>query len=472
MIGETMNENEFRIVEQLYGVMIIIIRGFFLQALINTFISEEIMDRAKKIVLSVVVTVEGIVLFVLPVEMTGAWTVISFLTILAVFFFYNKKVMPQIFFVYFLWLNMFFVWYIINVVLSDCLSNWLIQSIDYSKPDALEIFYRNMVFNILLEIIFLIVTLIAIYFCIAKICRLRRDMSWTEALFLSIYSVVSYCIAYMIAQVMVVPLNEGVFILLDEKRNLRIALPILAILIFVGEMTAIATWQRYRRLKEEDLLLQEQIQEQEFLRKKIEYTEKHEVQIRTLRHDMAGKLMILKSFLENNRYQDARDFLSEMDIELSAGGIRYATGNPITDVVINEAASQAEKLRCFFDCNYSFPDDMTISAMDMAVVMNNLLDNALEAVTAIPEADRIIKISGALKDNFYLIKMENSYDGKIIKAADNSIISKKKALTDSDKHGIGLKSVMDTADKYLGAVDIKTENKMFVVKVMLQNTGN
>ena len=115
---------------------------------------------------------------------------------------------------------------------------------------------------------------------------------------------------------------------------------------------------------------------------------------------------------------------------------------------------------------------MTISAMDMAVVMNNLLDNALEAVTAIPEADRIIMISGALKDNFYLITMENSYDGKIIKAADNSIISKKKALTDSDKHEIGLKSVMDIADKYLGAVDIKTENKMFVVKVMLQNTGN
>ena len=408
----------------------------------------------------------------LPVKTTGAWTIISFLTILAVFFFYNKTVIPNMFFVYFLWLNMFFVWYIANVVLSDCLSDWLIESMDYSRPDALAFFYKKMLFNMSLEIVFLIVAFIAIYNCIAKICKLRRDMSWTEALFLSIYSVVSYCIAYMIAQVMVVPLDEGVFILLDEKRNLRIALPILALLIFVGEMTAIATWQRYRRLLEEDLLLQEQIQEQEFLRKKIEYTEKHEDQIRTLRHDMAGKLMILKSFLENNRYQDARDFLSEMDIELSAGGIRYATGNPITDVVINEAASQAEKLRCFFDCNYSFPDDMTISAMDMAVVMNNLLDNALEAVTAIPEADRIIKISGAPKDNFYLIKIENSYDGKIIRAADNSIISKKKALTDLDKHGIGLKSVMDIADKYLGAVDIKTENKMFVVQVMLQNTEN
>ncbi len=467
-----MSENDFRIVEQFYGVMIIIIRGFFLQALINLFISDEIMDKAKKIVLSVVVTIEGIVLFVLPVEMTGAWTVTSFLTILAVFFFYNKKVMPQIFFVYFLWLNMFFVWYIVNVVLSDCLSNWLIQSIDYSKPDALSFFYRNMIINICLEIIFLAISLACIFYCIKKICRLKRDMSWTEALFLSIYSAVSYCIAYMIAQVMVVPLNEGVFILLDEKRNLRIALPILALLLFVGEMTAIATWQRYRRLLEEDLLLQEQVSEQEYIRKRIEYTEKYHDQIRTLRHDMAGKLMILKSFLENNRFQDASQFLSEMDIELNAGGVKYSTGNPVTDVVINEVASQAEKLGCAFECDFSFPKEKSISAMDVAIVLNNLLDNALKAVEVIPEEDRFVKLYGTLKDNFYLIKTENSFDGKVIRGADNSIISKKKDTSDSDQHGIGLKSIMSIADKYLGAVDIKTEDRVFEVKVMLQNIEN
>ncbi len=53
-----MSENDFRIVEQFYGVMIILVRGFFFQALINTFVSEEIMDKAKKMVLSIVVTVE------------------------------------------------------------------------------------------------------------------------------------------------------------------------------------------------------------------------------------------------------------------------------------------------------------------------------------------------------------------------------------------------------------------------------
>ena len=466
-----MSENDFRIVEQFYGVMIILVRGFFFQALINTFVSEEIMDKAKKIVLSIVVTVEGIILFVLPVKTTGAWTIISFLTILAVFFFYNKTVIPNMFFVYFLWLNMFFVWYIANVVLSDCLSDWLIESMDYSRPDALAFFYKKFLFNMSLEIVFLIVAFIAIYNCIAKICKLRRDMSWTEALFLSIYSVVSYCIAYMIAQVMVVPLDEGVFILLDEKRNLRIALPILALLIFVGEMTAIATWQRYRRLLEEDLLLQEQVQEQEYIRKRIEYTEKYHDQIRTLRHDMAGKLMILKSFLENGKYNDASEFLSEMDVELNSNSMRFSTGSPVTDVVINEAAFQAEKLGCEFTCDFFFTSDKGISAVDMGIVLNNLLDNALEAVSDIPDDKRYIKLSGNLKDNFFLIKVENSFDGKVIRGNDGRIVSRKKGTKDENQHGIGLKSVMRIADKYLGTTDVKSEATVFEVKVMLQRAA-
>ena len=467
-----MTEQGFRIVEECYGIMIILVRGVFLGCLINTFISDDVMDKAKKIVLSTVVTLEGTIIFMVPISTRGAWTVISLLTILAVFFFYDKTIMPHIVFVYFLWQNMFFVWYIVNIVISDYLSVWLTQSIDYSQPEALSYFYGMMIAQMVLEILFLTIACIAINKCIEKLCVQKENMSWTEALFLSIYSGVSYVIAYMIAEVMVVPLEKEVFILLDEKKNLKIALPILAVLIFIGEMSAIATWQRYRRLKEEELLLQEQIREQDYLRKKIEYTEKYHDEIRTMRHDMAGKLMILKSFLENNRYQDASQFLGEMDIELNAGGVKYSTGNPVTDVVINEAASHAEKLGCAFECELSFPKEKSISAMDMAIVLNNLLDNALEAVAAIPEEERFIKISGNLKDNFYLLKTENSFDGKVIRAVDNSIISKKKDSSDSDLHGIGLKSIMSIADKYLGAVDIKTENRVFEVKVMLQNTGN
>ena len=267
---------------------------------------------------------------------------------------------------------------------------------------------------------------------------------------------------------MVVPLDKEVFVLLDEKQDLRFTLPILAVLIFIGEMSAIATWQRYRRLKEEDLRLQEQLQEQEFIRKKIEYTEKYHERIRTLRHDMAGKLMILKSFLEKDRIGDAKEFLGDMDIELSSEAMQYATNNPVTDAVINEAAAQAGSMNCDFKSEFLLPDDNGISALDMGIILNNLIDNALDGVLTVAEDDRFIRLIGEQKDNFYLIKIENSFDGKLKRASDDSIISTKKMDSDTDRHGPGLKSVMRIADKYLGAVDINSDNKVFKVKVMLQ----
>lgn len=152
--------------------------------------------------------------------------------------------------------------------------------------------------------------------------------------------------------------------------------------------------------------------------------------------------------------------------------MRFFTGNPVTDVVINEAAAQAENLKCEFQTDFSFPEGSGISATDVGIILNNLLDNALEAVAVITEKERYIKLTGERKESFFLIRAENSFDGKILKDKDGSIVSKKKHEADGDLHGIGLKSVMSIADKYLGAMDVSVEDKVFMVKVMLQSTEN
>ena len=463
-----MTEENIRIMEQIYGVSMILIRGLFFGVFADLFINKETLSRSKNIVLSVIITIEGIVLFAIPYSTKGLYSIISLLTIVAVFYFYNQKILPHIIFVFFLWQNVFYVWHLINFAVFNSISDYVTAAIDYSREGAVENLWNWMFILMALQGVFLAVFLLLEYFVTRKICTVKYDMSWTEALYLSIYSAVSYIICYIIVEVMVVPLDKEVFVLLDEKQDLRFTLPILAVLIFIGEMSAIATWQRYRRLKEEDLRLQEQLQEQEFIRKKIEYTEKYHERIRTLRHDMAGKLMILKSFLEKDRIGDAKEFLGDMDIELSSEAMQYATNNPVTDAVINEAAAQAGSMNCDFKSEFLFPDDNGISALDMGIILNNLIDNALDGVLTVVEDDRFIRLIGEQKDNFYLIKIENSFDGKLKRASDDSIISTKKMDSDADKHGLGLKSVMGIADKYLGAVDINSENKVFKVKVMLQ----
>lgn len=464
-----MSKELFSVFQDGYGYAMILVRGIFLGLMIKTFISNSVLDKKKNIILSAVVTVEGLVLFSLPISTRGIWTYISLITVLAVFFFYNRQYMPHIAFVLLLWTNVFYVWFLINIVTNDIFSDLLIETLNYSSENVMDEMYGRMAWLFVISILLLIVFSMISHCIIKMICKKKYDMSWTEALYLSVYSIISYFMVYMIAEVMIVPLENEVFILFDEKKDLEWMMPVLATLIFIGEMSAIATWQRYRRLKEEDLLLQEQVQEQGYIRKKIEYTEKYQEQIRTLRHDMAGKLMILKSFLDGGRYKDASKFLSEMDIELSSGAVKYSTGNAVTDVVINEAAAICEKKSCIFDCDFSFTEDKGITAIDMAIILNNLLDNAIEAITSIPADERYIRLSGASKANFYLIRIENSYDGEVIRNNDNGIISKKKTDPDLGPHGIGLKSVASIAEKYLGAVDIKTEDRTFEVKVMLQN---
>lgn len=464
-----MSKELFSVFQDGYGYAMILVRGIFLGLMIKTFISNSVLDKKKNIILSAVVTVEGLVLFSLPISTRGIWTYISLITVLAVFFFYNRQYMPHIAFVLLLWTNVFYVWFLINIVTNDIFSDLLIETLNYSSENVMDEMYGRMAWLFVISILLLIVFSMISHCIIKMICKKKYDMSWTEALYLSVYSIISYFMVYMIAEVMIVPLENEVFTLFDEKKDLEWMMPVLATLIFIGEMSAIATWQRYRRLKEEDLLLQEQVQEQGYIRKKIEYTEKYQEQIRTLRHDMAGKLMILKSFLDGGRYKDASKFLSEMDIELSSGAVKYSTGNAVTDVVINEAAAICEKKSCIFDCDFSFTEDKGITAIDMAIILNNLLDNAIEAITSIPADERYIRLSGASKANFYLIRIENSYDGEVIRNNDNGIISKKKTDPDLGPHGIGLKSVASIAEKYLGAVDIKTEDRTFEVKVMLQN---
>ncbi|MBQ9590565.1 MAG: hypothetical protein IJR29_10320, partial [Butyrivibrio sp.] len=206
-----MTEENIRIMEQIYGVSMILIRGLFFGMFAELFINKETLSRPKNIVLSVIITIEGIVLFAIPYSTKGLYSIISLLTIVAVFYFYNQKILPHIIFVFFLWQNVFYVWHLINFAVFNNISDYVTASIDYSREGAVEYLWNWMFILMVLQVIFFAVFLFLEYFVTGKICTVKYDMSWTEALYLSIYSAVSYIICYIIVEVMVVPLDKEVF---------------------------------------------------------------------------------------------------------------------------------------------------------------------------------------------------------------------------------------------------------------------
>ena len=132
-----MSEEIFLLFQDGYGYAMIVVRGVFLGLMIQTFFSRAVLDKKKTIILSTVVTVEGLILFALPISTRGIWTYISLITVLAVFFFYNRQYMPHIAFVLLLWTNVFYVWYLMNTVTNDIFGDLIIETLDYSSENAM-----------------------------------------------------------------------------------------------------------------------------------------------------------------------------------------------------------------------------------------------------------------------------------------------------------------------------------------------
>ena len=101
--------------------------------------------------------------------------------------------------------------------------------------------------------------------------------------------------------------------------------------------------------------------------------------------------------------------------------------------------------------------------MDLANILGNLIDNAIEAEQK--EENPYIELNLKQEKNFLNINIKN-------KCTNLVSINTKTNKNNSEFHGIGLKSVNRIVRKYDGEILIKLTNQEYVVNVFIQNKGN
>ena len=67
-------------------------------------------------------------------------------------------------------------------------------------------------------------------------------------------------------------------------------------------------------------------------------------------------------------------------------------------------------------------------------------------------------------DRYYIMEVKNTFTGMITKFDDGLLVT-----TKSGEHGLGLKSVKQIAEKYLGVITIENKDGWYSAMVMLQN---
>lgn len=257
----------------------------------------------------------------------------------------------------------------------------------------------------------------------------------------------------------------GLGALLDivtEANNQDIYIPIF-ITISVIALSNVAFYimiyqiQKLLKQKYELKLMQERM---EFEASKIEEANAVWNNIRKVRHDIKNHLIVISAQLDGGMVEECKEYVKKITPSVDNIGNLIRTNNPVMDYMINSKLSRLNDVNVKITGCMEKMDD--IEDIDIACIMGNILDNAVEAQSNVCGEKRI-EVIFMLKDGIRLIVCKNTVSSSVLK--NNKYLRTYKK--NPENHGIGHKIVESAVSKYNGAVDYFEEDGMFGVQIML-----
>ena len=165
-------------------------------------------------------------------------------------------------------------------------------------------------------------------------------------------------------------------------------------------------------------------------------------------HDFHHHLRVILNFAEQTEDQQTQNYVQDL-LQISYRDVRLCnSGNDIIDAVINCSAAEAARSQIDFHYEVNLSSTLSqISPIDLCAVLGNQVENALDACKKIPDVqDRFIQVSICQNKSFVVIQVTNSAHQNPF-TADGRLVTNKE---EPEFHGLGLKSIQDTVDKYNG----------------------
>lgn len=192
----------------------------------------------------------------------------------------------------------------------------------------------------------------------------------------------------------------------------------------------------------------------------FEILEKNNEDLKIFTHDIKNHLMHISSLSEN---EEVKNYINDLCGTVTSFGNKIVSKNKTLDIVINKYSVLCEnkKMKLNFDTkteNLSF-----VESTDLSTILNNLLDNAVEA--AEKSKEKFINVKVSLNEhNTKVLTIINSCDNEPVTKNDKLVTTKE----NSSGHGLGIKSVKRTLKNYNGDFEwfYDKEKKEFKVIVL------
>lgn len=328
--------------------------------------------------------------------------------------------------------------------------------------------------------LFMIVSTLLIFrWCLLKYksCLQMEEyrLETSEILFLAVPGVMGLVLGMMLRSILFWYQGNELFTITDQHPEMNVMIPCMTALCILSILASAVVFRKLSEEKEEKI-------KAELYRDRMNEMEEHlaEVEhlydgIRGMKHDMRHYIADMEALLgqdaenrEESR-EELRYYLSSLKGTTKRLDIRCQTGNPITDVVLGRHARLAEERQISLEIAFVYPKDLGIEAFDLGIILNNGMENAIEACEKLEPEERYVKVASCRNGNMFFLTIENSFDGPKRMPEENGLLATSKC--DRFLHGYGLKNMKGCAEKYFGKVEIRTEGNVFFLTVMLQGKG-
>ncbi len=171
----------------------------------------------------------------------------------------------------------------------------------------------------------------------------------------------------------------------------------------------------------------------------------------------------LKALLRSFHGQIPSTQLEELEHSVDQYDLYIHTGSQVLDVLLTEkrtlCAARDIRLTCFLDgTQFSFVEEL-----DLYSLVGNALNNAIEAVSALPpEEERFITLTASLEGGLLTVHMDNPYAGQL-----RFQEGLPQTSGDPRYHGYGLKSMEHIAQKYGGTLSVTAQEGLFQLDILL-----
>lgn len=289
----------------------------------------------------------------------------------------------------------------------------------------------------------------------------------SQLIFLLFPSLIGFLLCLMIRSMMFSMDGTDMYLLLDSRPEMNLLIPCVSWLCILMILLAAKMLRKLideNNHKIEVSVYRDRIREME---QHIGDIENLYAGIRGMRHDMKNYIADMEALMSEQPEQTPlRQYLDSLQTSVEQLDMKYHTGNPVTDVILQRYVQLAEKNGIDFQADFLFPANMNIDAFDLSIILNNALDNALEACKRQKEGQKFMELKAYRRENMFFIILRNSFDGSLNRDKEGGRLRTTKP--DAGEHGLGLRNIEMCAEKYYGKAESTVRDKEFELAVMLQ----